>query len=81
VVVAYTCGDGCYWTHRLYDPATKKLRDGDWNLFGDAWVAADGSAFVTGGGVVTRFDSGPLAMTPKGEWMGGGWLGGGYFYE
>jgi len=81
VVVGYICGDGCYSSYRIYDPEAKRLRDGDWNMLGDAWVAADGSAFVTDSGVVVRFDTGPLATTPRGEWSGGGWLGGGYFYE
>jgi hypothetical protein len=84
VVVGYTCGDGCYTTYRLYDPATKAFQTADWGtLLEDAWVARDGSAFVTGGRVV-RFDTGPIAATAAIEAdsapVGGGWLGGGHYF-
>jgi hypothetical protein len=85
VTTGLTCGDGCYTTYQLYDPDTQAFVEGDWTeRLSDAWVAADGSAFV-GDGVIVRFDRGPLAATPiPGDddvaVSGGGWLGGAYYY-
>ena len=79
VTVAYTCGDGCYAEQRIYDPATQQFIAGAWtDELQDAWVAPDGSAFVRRG-VVIRFDSGPLLVTPAGGIEGGGWLGSSYY--
>lgn len=82
VVTSFSCGDGCYTGWQLYDPAKQALLEDDWaRRIGDAWLAPDGSAFVSAGQVI-RFDSGPLAATPATEddnGMGGGWLGGGTY--
>lgn len=82
VVTAFSCGDGCYTMWQLYDADAQRLVEDEWaKLISDAWLAPDGSAFVTGGRVV-RFDRGPLAATPAtedGSVLGGGWLGGGTF--
>ena len=75
-----TSGDAA--DYRLYDPLTEQLLADDWaGQIGDAWLAPDGSAFVSAGRVY-RFDSGPLAATPAvedGNGLGGGWLGGGTY--
>ncbi|MEZ4366676.1 MAG: hypothetical protein R2939_10370 [Kofleriaceae bacterium] len=83
VATAFSCGDGCYTDWRLYDPSAQRLRDEPWaNLIADAWVAPDGTAFVTNGAIV-RFDRGPLPTTPLSDGedpdRGGGWLGGGQY--
>lgn len=80
VAVEYSCGDFCYVTWQLYDPAAGQLRTEPWLTgFDDVWVAPDGSAFVSAGRVI-RFDTGPVAATPEVEAVGGGWLGGGYYH-
>lgn len=82
VVTSYSCGDACHLGWQLYDAERGALIEGDWaQMISDAWLAPDGSAFVTGGRVF-RFDGGPLAATPATEdstVVGGGWLGGGSY--
>lgn len=79
VTVGYTCGDGCYMEHHLYDPDTKQFVTGDWaKQLQDAWIAPDGSAFVVGARIY-RFSGGPVASTPATEAAGGGWLGKSYY--
>lgn len=81
VTIGHSCGDACYLEQRLYDPQTKQFLAADWaRRLQDAWVSADGTAFVASG-VVIRFASGPLAATPiSDELQGGGWLGTSYYY-
>jgi hypothetical protein len=82
VTTSYSCGDFCYTGYQLYDPQAGRFIDDEWTYaIKDAWVAPDGSAFISAG-VVIRFDTGPLAKTPMGELeaVGGGWLGGGHYY-
>jgi hypothetical protein len=83
VLVGHSCGDGCYAEYRLYDPAAKRFHEEAWaSWLSDAWVARDGSAFVTSAQLI-RFDRGPVASGSRddlpGDVVGGGWLGSAYY--
>lgn len=81
VLVGTATGDIRHIAYQLYDADTRQLLTPEWATWLDgAWVAPDRSAFVVGG-VIVRFDGGPIAATPTdGGGLGGGWLGGGTFY-
>lgn len=81
VLVGTATGDIHHVAYQLYDAGAKKLLAPEWATWLDrAWVAPDRSAFVVGG-VIVRFDTGPIVATPADQGgLGGGWLGGGTFY-
>ncbi len=78
VVVAFSCGDGCYRDFAIYDPATRAFVDGDpWDgVVQQAWVSPDGLALIKDGAIVRRDGAG---VVMQGEGRGGGWLGGGHY--
>jgi hypothetical protein len=84
VIVGHGCGDGCYVTYQLYDPATKKLLGEPWaRALQKAWVAPEARAFIVDGAII-HLQRGPLtpydpeAESPR---LGGGWLGAQTFYD
>ena len=72
-MVANFAGDVRHITYRLYDIQAKTFLTAEWATWLDeAIVAPDHAAFVVGG-VVVRFDGGPVAATPRDQ----GGIGGG----
>jgi hypothetical protein len=79
VVVAYSCGDGCHLSYKVYDPATKTFVEGAWTAFVQmSWMAPDGSAIVHDGSI-TRLDQRGTVHAGSEGVEGGGWLGKAYY--
>jgi hypothetical protein len=87
-VLTQVLGDACHVVTQVFDPETSQFIDinsGNHSprpfndpkaTFGDAWIAADGGAFIETGAIHT-FAAGKLKW--RGPYEGGGFLGGGWW--
>ncbi len=82
VLTASYSGDVHHVEYRLYDSEAKRFLTDEWATWlDDAIVSPDHASFLVGG-MIVRFDGGPITATPRDQGgSGGGWIGGGDMYE